>query len=392
MQGLISDIRAFIRRLMGSVAGYIQIGVIAALVVIVIVVTRAPSKEEIRDRNAAFVSNPTEEVPLVSVVRPEITATTPQVATTGTVEVRAYVNLSTQVSGRVVAVSDALRPGGRFEPAEVLVRLETADFELSLAQAKADLASAEATLELRQAESDAAIRNYALLHQDDATGPKPVPKLVAKEPQIAQADAQLAAARARVRMAELALARTALSLPFAGYVSDASVEVGQLISAGQSFGRAYAQSAVEAVVPLSVDQLALITPAPGREATVTTHLRSYAAVVDRIGAELDTQSRFSRAYLRIIEPDLPLPGTFATIQITGAPILRTFELPAAARQINDQVWIVVDGKLRLRQPEVLATTPSTLVIPAFDYGSGVVTSSIPGARDGLEVRIEPARL
>ena len=363
--------------------GFLQIGVIAILLIVTFYFTRSPSKEDIIERSALASTTASEKIQLVSVVRPRPTVTIPDINTTGTLVVRSYVVLSPQVSGRVAYVSDALRAGGVFTAGEALLVIEAEDFELNLAQARADVASAEATLELRQAEGSAAIENYTLLNPDQPD--RQVPPLVAKVPQINQAKAQLASANAREQVAALALERTRFSLPFAGRIAESSVELGQLLSPGQTFGRAFANNAIEVLVPITTTDLALISPAINRAATVIVDNREYAAVVDRIAAELDGQSRFARIFLRMTEDKLIPPGTFADVTIPGEPLVNSFVLPEAARQINDSVWIIANGTLQRVQPEVLATSADGLMVRAFDYQGGIVLGSVPGARNGLEV-------
>ena len=359
-------------------AGRIQIAVIGLLLLLTFFMTRPPSKEDVLAQAAVQVGN-TDQA-LVSVIQPQATTTVPIIKTTGTVEVRSYITMSSEVSGRVVHVSESLRSGGMFSAGETLLVIDPDDFELSLEQARADVAIAEATLTLSVAESGAAIENYALLNGDTA-----VPPLVAKEPQIDQAKAQLLAAQAREKIAVLALSRTRFSLPFSGQVTESSVELGQLLTHGQSFGRAFSNHSVEAIVSVTVNDLGLISPAPGRKAVIRTSDVDHPAIVDRVAAELDTRTRFATVYLRT--DSVIAPGTFVDIEISGTPQKDTFLLPEPTRQLNKTVWIVEDNTLRKITPELITNTTDGMVVRAFDYGSGIVRGAVPGAIDGLPVSI-----
>ncbi len=381
MSTTLSSIRRLISRTWSSIAGFLQIGLIALFLIATFLFTRPPSEEDVvGEIITQLPSAPSAQ--LVSVIRPLPTTATLRVKSTGSIVVRAYVSLSPQISGRAIHVSDSLRPGGAFAAGEELLRIDPSDFELGLSQAKADVASARATLKLRKAEGDAATENYALLNPNDQ-----VPPLVARAPQIDQAKAQLDAALARQDVAELALTRTRFSLPFAGRVTESSVELGQLLSPAQIFGRAFATSAVEALVPISTRELAMIAPAVGRAAIITIDNVRHRAVVDRVAAELDGKTRFSVAYLEVTSEDAIPPCTFIDVEIEGAPIANTLMLPEATRQMDDTLWIVLDGHLKRMRPEVLATTATGLFVKAFDYGQGVVLGAVPGAREELVVSV-----
>lgn len=385
------------RALMGS----LQIFVVVVLILAALIFARGPDSSE---PQPDFMMMPEVGKPLVSVVRPEARATTLSVSVTGTITVRNRIALTPQITGRVASVSPLLRPGGAFAAGEQLLRIEPRDFELALRQAQADIANAISTLKLRRAEGDAARQNYAILNPGEA-----VPPLVARVPQIEQARAQLAAARARADIAALDLTRTRFSLPFAGRITSSSAEVGQLLSRGQSFGEAFAIDAVEVVAPIAPDDLARISPAEGRVALVHVDAASLpaggrnaslTARVERVSAELDERTRFARIFLNFERPtgragrerDQPLaaslpPGTFVDLDINGPLLPGTFELPDAADQLNGQVWIVADGKLSQRAPLMHGRRQGSFVVDAFDYGAGVVIGAVPAAREGLEVDI-----
>ncbi|MEE2735491.1 MAG: efflux RND transporter periplasmic adaptor subunit [Pseudomonadota bacterium] len=366
--------RVFLQRF----AGAIQISLIVLVLVVTFIVTRAPSEQTVSSGVRA--EDISEEKRSVFVTKPDISNHTPLIMASGSMQVQSYVTMSSEVSGRVIQLSEALRAGGRFSAGEVLLKIDPADFELRLEQAIADVASAEATLKLRIAESNAARENYALLHRG-----KPVPELVAKEPQKSQAMAQLDSAIAREKIAALALSRTEFSLPFAGYVTETSASLGQLLAPGQIFGRAFADSSVEAKVTITAEELAIISPLKGRSAKLFADDRDYKASVDRASAELDSKTRFAQIFLKV-EENIP-PGTFISVEIEGAPQKNTMSLPLSARKENDSVWIVSNGFLQKVKLDVLSARSDTIIVKAFNYQEGIVQSNVPWARNGLAVAV-----
>ena len=364
----------------GRISGPIQILAVAAAVIAALLFSRAPSKEDVLGAEGSASFGQSAPPPVVRVIRPELETTALTVVTTGSVNVRNHVALTPQITGRAAAVSPNLRAGGSFAAGEELLVIETSDFELAVEQALADVASVESTLLLRQAEGDAARLNYAILHPGEA-----VPPLVARVPQIEQAKAQLASARARSKVAALELSRTRFSLPFAGRVTDAAVEVGQVLTKGQSFGRVFALDALEAVGFISQDDLRRLAPVVGRRATVRAGGAVLSAAVERVSAELDERTRFARLFLSFEEvPALP-PGTFVDMEIEGPALENTYTLPEAAEQVGAEVWIVDGERLEVVRPTVRGRSGTGIVVDAFDYADGVVIGTVPGARRGLPV-------
>lgn len=363
--------------------GWVQILVIAALVLLAFLFARSRGGEPTPVFSAGRVEAPP---PLVQIATPVVASTALRVEATGTVGVRNYIALTPQVGGRVVSHSPSLRDGGAFEAGETLLVIDRRDFELANDQARAELATAAADLMLREAESDAAKANYALLHPG-----ADVPPLIAKAPQIAQAKARLDAAQARVGVAALELERTAFSLPFAGRIKESTAEVGQVLARGQPFGQAFALDALEVAAAVSAEDLARLEGAAGRAATVSSGEGAFAAQVDRVSAELDSRSRFATLYLTFAENEaLPTPGTFVDVVIEGPQLANTFVLPEAAEQIGGAVWLVSDGVLRSFTPRSIGRTEAGWVVSAFDAADGVVLGAVPAARTGLPVLVGAA--
>ena len=162
-KGFFGRVLGTLGRFLGAISGYVQIGVIAVLLIVTFYFTRAPTQEDIEARSPGVVTSSVTDVQLVSVVRPLATVSVPKVNATGSVLVRSYVTLTSQVGGRVTYVAPSMRSGGVFGSGEELLRIDRRDFDLNVQQTGADFSSAQATLELREAERDVAIDNYHLL-------------------------------------------------------------------------------------------------------------------------------------------------------------------------------------------------------------------------------------
>jgi RND family efflux transporter MFP subunit len=363
------------------IIGVLQVVGVIVLMVLAFVYSRAPDQSDSAAPPQKFPSDSSKPIPLVSVVKPSVASEQLTVASTGSVAVRSYVTLTSQVSGRVVATSDSLRNGGRFSAGETLVTLEPRDFTLALAQVQADVTSAQASLQLSQAEASVDIISYQRLNPG-----KDVPPLIAKEPQITRAKAQLQAANARRDIAQVNLERSVYSLPFSGRVVESSADEGQILNAGQSFGRVYALDAIEIVISLAPRELAKITPIENRIAMITVDGVTFEGRVDRIAAERNSRTQFSQVFLTVNDSQSLTPGTFASVNLSGPVIDNTFKLPEGTLQIGQTFWIVKDGTIESVSAKILGRSNGQYLVEAFEFADGIVTGAVPGARDGMAVR------
>ena len=182
---------------------------------------------------------------LVEVVLPDTVSAQIEIEATGVVQARTRVSLTPEVGGRVIEVAPELAAGGRFTAGQTLFVIDPTDAELAIARAEADLSSAESTLALEQAEADIAEREWRLVNGDE-----PIPPLVARQPQLAQAQAAIESARSRLGDARVALQRTRFSMPFEGRVIASEIELGQTLSPNMNYGSVYPVDAVEIVLSI----------------------------------------------------------------------------------------------------------------------------------------------
>ncbi|MEL7115836.1 MAG: HlyD family efflux transporter periplasmic adaptor subunit, partial [Pseudomonadota bacterium] len=207
--------------------------------------------------------------------------------------------------------------------------------------------------------------------------------------------AQVLIAQAQVDTAALNLERAGYSLPFAGRVVETTLAPGQRVSAGQSYGRVYSFDSIEVAVPLSPDELALLDTVEGTPATVTARVLGRPVTlegrVSRIEGEVNRSTRLTEIIIALdaakVRSARLQPGTFVTVALDGPEIAEVAEVPNAALQENDQVWLVEDGQLRLSTGlRVILRGRTTTLVTGLEHGARVALGTIAGAVDGLEVR------
>ncbi|MCB1129109.1 MAG: efflux RND transporter periplasmic adaptor subunit, partial [Verrucomicrobiae bacterium] len=171
----------------------------------------------------------------------------------GIVQPRTLSTLKPEVSGRVMRVEPAFREGGFFEQGDLLLTIDTNDYQTAVVVADATLKLRESELEMEKAQHEQAVENWRLL--GDGTEPSP---LTLREPQLAEARAAVASARARLEQAQRDLQRTQIRAPFAGRIKRKSVDVGQVVSPGNELATIFAIDFVEVRIPLRNEQLDFI--------------------------------------------------------------------------------------------------------------------------------------
>lgn len=326
------------------------------------------------------------------------------VDTQGEVRPHTEIDLTPQVTGRIVAISENFAEGAGFEPGETLIQLDDADYRLALARAEAGVAAAEVVLLQARAAADIKRRQWEATN----SGRKATP-LQVNRPQVAEAEANLRSAKAELADAQLNLERTQIKLPFRGRVIRREVGVGQYVTAGTALGRVFATDRVEVRLPLTDSQLQELDlpmgfvatdEKPGPQVALSAQVgrdnRQWQGRIVRTQAAVDKETRLIYAVAEVADPygagasdGVPLAvGLFVSAAAEGVQERRAVVLPRDALRSADKVYVVdKDNRLDIRTVEVLSTSEDRVVIASgLADGERVVTSTIANAVDGMEVQ------
>lgn len=328
---------------------------------------------------------------------------TVSVKTQGEVRPRTEIDLIPQVSGRIVAISESFAEGAEFSPGETLIKIDDTNYKLAVIRAKARVAEAQVTVQRELA--NAKIKQEHWL--DKRNNGEPTPYALNK-PQVMQAEAQLLAAEAELKEAELNVARTEINVPFKGRVREKSIGIGQYVTAGSRLGRVFSTGTVEIRLPLTDLQLTELNlpmgfmadtfnaPVVQFSAHVGNQQHSWSGRIVRTHASVDQQTRLIYAIAEVEDPyglgsDNGTPiavGMFVSAEIAGVNSQSALILPRLALRNTNKVYVINDNnRLEIRTVEIISTSEDTvLVSTGVVVGDKVVTSTIPAAIDGMEVR------
>ena len=323
----------------------------------------------------------------------------------GTVKAKTMVRVVPQVSGQVLAVDADLAAGGFFGADEPLIMIDPRDYELAVQRSEASVARAQVQLDLQKAEAQVARKEWQEIRPNE----KPTSPLVFREPQIRQAQAELAAAQADLATANLSLERTKISLPFNGRVIEESVDVGQYIIAGQSIATVYGTDVVEISVPLEDRELAWLDvpmtqisntskAAKGARAEVYSEFAGAVYRWDgqavRMQGEVDQNSRMVHIVVEVREPfntangNVPLvPGMFVELMIRGRTLKQAISVPRHAVHNGNEVWLVQDDNLHIQTVEIARKDKDyAYVVSGLENDAMIITSPLDTVTEGMQVR------
>ena len=340
----------------------------------------------------AMVSPPSVTVDVVRVVRGSVEETVSNTRA-GTVKARRRAALSPEAGGRVVAIPH--REGARVLRGALLLKLDDAlqraQVELASQDVEAGLAhSEEVCLAAQLAEVERG-RALTLQHRGIASDQLLDNRTSERDRSRAACRASHAAleqARARLRVAQVELARTEVRAPFDGVVAEVGVEVGEWLA--PSVPGALVAPAIDLLDPTSLYVAAPIDEMDGERVAAGQPVRL--SVDSRRGEHFDgrlvrvapyvtdvvEQNRTVEVEAELLDRELAktlLPGTSADVEVILSSREGVLSIPSSALGPDGRVLVVEDGRIAERRVvRGLSNWRVTEVREGLREGERVITS------------------
>jgi multidrug efflux system membrane fusion protein len=328
------------------------------------------------------------------VVRPVKVMTVAQAQTareleySGTVRSRTEMALSFRVGGKVT--ERLVDIGDRVTKGDVLARIDTTDYALSVRSAEANLAAAE-----RQVETAALAKKRA----EDLFNKQVSSKSQLEQAQLSynQAVSTRDAALSALEQSRNQVAYGALQADRTGIVTAVSAEAGQVVAAGTPVVTVAADGEKEVLV--AVPETDILTFKPGKTVKVTIWSNSgetFQGTVREVAGSADPQSRTFAIRVSLPENTPALLGMTASITAVAdaGPSLVAVPLSALAKDGEKAVVWTVDPSsetVHSRAVEIADFTGTEARIAnGLKPGDIVVTAGTQFMRDDLKVKLPAA--
>lgn len=270
-------------------------------------------------------------------------ALTVTVVATGTVQPTRQVEVSSELSGTLVAVEADYND--RVAAGAVLARLDDTKLRAQETNAEASLVAARARVDQAQAAFDQAQSNYEARGALDRLGTTSRLDFLGYEAVYKSAQAALEIARADVTLAEAALSsvrsdldKTIIRSPVTGVVLDRAADTGKIVASALNAPTLFviAEDLAEMELRVDVDEADIGKVAVGNAAQFTVEAypgRAFDAKITSVRYAPETTEGVVtyKAILAVDNADLALrPGMTATATITVAEVSDALQVPNAA--------------------------------------------------------------
>lgn len=377
----------------------ISIGIIllSVLVTSIVFFTEPTAKREGATKKTAM---------LVETIKVNKQAYRPVIVATGNIRASKDITLSPQVSGPITSISEDFSPGAYVRKGQMLVQINPADYRNTLKLRQSDLELAKADLRVEMGRQDVAKKDYELVGQDLSPENK---ALVLREPQLQSARATVASAEASVQQAELNLRRTTIRAPFDAHIIDRNTNVGSQVNTATTLGRLVGMEEYWVVANIPVAKIPYLSFAEnsghdGTKVTITSETNwpgglTREGTLYRLVGALDNQTRLARVIVRVKDPlarseinqDKPqmIIGSFVEVNMEAKELKEVVRMDRAFLRKNDDVWVMKDGKLQIRDVTlVFEDSKYAYISDGLEDDDLVITSNLATVVEGSDLRTE----
>lgn len=341
-----------------------------------------------RLRERHLVASDTKELvqPSVVVVSPVPAKAGAPLVLSGELKPVSEASIHARVNGYIRSWSVDL--GAKVEAGQLLAELDTPDTDRELSQARAQLVQAEAARDLA---SSTAKRWKEMLQAKTVS----TQEAEEKSSDLDLKKATVEAAQANVERLQEISRFARVTAPFAGTITVRQVEVGQLITAGESQELFRLAKSDKLRVFVRVPQNYARGTTVGQVAELTLPEqpgRKYEAKVIRTAGALDNATRTLLTELEVDNAhEEILAGSYAQVRLADSKPVATLTLPSNTllfRGEGPQVVLVQNGRLISRQIKIGRDFGSSVEVESGVTGEDqVVVNPSDSLTDGMEVRV-----
>jgi RND family efflux transporter MFP subunit len=300
--------------------------------------------------------------------------------------------LVSDVSGRVISVSNNIRAGASFKAGETLLTIDPRDFEIEVDVAKSLVADAWVKYKQELAQADIAEHDWNV-----KPGTVEGRELALRKPQVAAALAGYDAAKARLAKAELNLERTEVKAPFDGKVLKQMVDLGQVLNPSQTIADIYSTDYIEVRLPVKAQDLAHINlpadinnlddinqtnlPNVTFEGELGGTTYTWQGKLVRSEGAFDASTRMLYLVAKLDNPFVStnqLPalrvGQFLRAKIQGKALNNVYAIPRSAVSQNNMIAVAEKGLLKKHKINPLWTDANSVIIAADSANNNLSTT------------------
>jgi multidrug efflux pump subunit AcrA (membrane-fusion protein) len=317
---------------------------------------------------------------------------TSSVAREGRVVSSSEITLVAEASGKIEKGDVTLRKGSSFKKGQLIAEIYKDEVELALKARKSRFLTIVTTLlpdiKVDFPEQLNAYEMFFRAIDMDEDLPE-LPAVRNEKLKIFLASRNVLSEYYGIKQDEKRLKRHSLYAPFNGTFTQVNFEVGGYVNAGGQIAKMIRTDQLEVEVPVKNDLSKWIKIGDKVQVFSKNRTSAMPGVVVRKSNFLDprTQSRSIFVKVQHSANDILLAGEYKLVEFPGQKIKDAMEIPRNAVFNSNEVFAVIDGKLKKRVIDIIKVNETTLIFNGLPEGQKIVVEPLINAKENSPVGI-----
>lgn len=302
------------------------------------------------------------------------------------------VEVVSEASGKIESGAVPLKKGQSFAAGDTLLTVYKDETELALKAAKSQFLNRIANLlpdiKIDFPENyDEFFSFFNSINLDEDF--PPLPEIKSEKMKIFLASRNVLNDYYSIKKGEKQLKRHTIIAPFQGTFTNVLLQVGAYTNMGGRIGSIIRTDALEVEAPVENAQAKFISIGDAAVLTSAGRHIQWKGTVVRVSdfVDITTQSRSVFVNVPLVGQAQLYSGEYLNVELAGGDISNAMEIPRNAVFNYDQTFVIVDGKLKKQQVEILKTNEETVVIRGLEQGIYVVTQPLINVAENTGVKV-----
>lgn len=306
-------------------------------------------------------------------------------------ELAAYdkIDLFAEVSGALKSTSRPFKVGSYFPKGSILISVDQEEAKLNLLSQKSNLLNAITQLmpdlKIDYPESFSHWQQY--LDDFELEAPiKAFPEPANKQEKYFIASRNLYSQYYTIKSAEERLSKYKMYAPFSGVITQAGINEGAVVRAGQKLGELMSTNRYELVTTVPLRDLKYIEQGSSVRLYSEDVSGNWNGRVKRINNQVETGTQTVKVFIEVggehLKEGMYLRGSLSASDIKGAT-----SIPRNLLVNQNAVYVVKDSVLTLQEVQLVKITEKAAIVRGLDAQTPILAIPVPGAYEGMKVAI-----
>ena len=310
----------------------------------------------------------------------------PEAHYSGRVSSLAYVNLSAEVGGRILATDIPLKEGQSFKKGDLLVSIYKDDMQAALQSLRSSYLQlvSSALPDLKIDYSDEYAKWTAFFNDIDINRSMPaLPALHSEKERVFVASKNILTQYYSIRQQEVNFSRYEIYAPFDGSYRAVNSEVGSVAGMNMQIASLIRTDVMEVIVPVLPEELDWI-----KEGSLVTLEKNSGQQVSgkivRIADFIDPTSRSVNVYVSVNNKRGAslLEGEYVDATFTASKSVAGMLIPREAMISDKEIYVLEEGHLQGKEVQIIDRQEDYFVISGFEEGQVLVIESLVDVKPG----------